>query len=305
MLGAKMAQFPIAPGQGVLNLQIERQVEIDGIGMGVLSDGTSFLSGRGLARLCGVANPRVVELGQKWADGAPPPLVAGVKRILAQRGIALHTPYIEIRQPNGAFNAYPDAVCLAFLEYYAFDALNTTEQARSNYRILAGQALQTFIYSQVGYDPNNRVPAAWKHFHDRVSLTYSATPNGYFGIFKEIADIIVTLGQAGAHIDSSFVPDGSVGSIWATHWVSHRFDDQFGERIRWQHNYPEDFPQAKSNPQHAWCYPDAALGEFRRWLRDDYIGGGKFSAYLSGKVRQGQIPATFAQLALNAYTPIE
>ncbi len=42
------------PVQQVLDLGIERQIEIDGIGMGVLSDGTPFLTGRGLARLCGV-----------------------------------------------------------------------------------------------------------------------------------------------------------------------------------------------------------------------------------------------------------
>ena len=35
----------------------------------------------------------------------------------------------------------------------------------------------------------------------------NAVPSGYFGIFKEMADMIVTLGQAGLHIDASFVPD--------------------------------------------------------------------------------------------------
>src|SRR5262245_15702863 len=33
-------------------LFVDREKEIDGIGMGVLSDGTAFLTGRGLARLC-------------------------------------------------------------------------------------------------------------------------------------------------------------------------------------------------------------------------------------------------------------
>jgi hypothetical protein len=40
-----------------LPLGIARQVEIDGVGMGVLSDGTPFLTGRGLARLAGVLRP--------------------------------------------------------------------------------------------------------------------------------------------------------------------------------------------------------------------------------------------------------
>ena len=34
-----------------MNLAIDKQVEIDGIGMGVLSDGTPYLTTRGLARL--------------------------------------------------------------------------------------------------------------------------------------------------------------------------------------------------------------------------------------------------------------
>ena len=57
-----MPIIPITPNsQG--ELFIDKQKEIDGIGMGVLSDGTAFLSGRGLARLCGISNPRIVELG--------------------------------------------------------------------------------------------------------------------------------------------------------------------------------------------------------------------------------------------------
>lgn len=46
--------------QGQLDLGIEKQVEIDGVGMGVLSDGTAFLSGRGLARL--PPHPRILSL---------------------------------------------------------------------------------------------------------------------------------------------------------------------------------------------------------------------------------------------------
>lgn len=297
-----MATFPIVPGQGHLDLTIEKQIEIDGVGMGVLSDGTPFLTGRGLARLCGIANPRIVEMGQTWDLESPPPMTAGVKNILKGRGIEIEKPYVEITQASGSFYAYTDALSLAVLEYYAFDALNTTEQAKNNFRLLAGKALEQFIYTQVGYDPNNHVPVVWRQFHDRVSLTYNSLPPGYFGIFKEISDMIVTLGQNGLHIDSTFVPDGSVGSIWATHWRNGDFDEKFGPRKRWNHNYPEYFPQAKSNPQHAWCYPDSALAEFRRWFREDYVGKGKFATYLGTKVKQKALPASFAQLAIEAYT---
>ena len=102
------------------------------------------------------------------------------------------------------FFAYPDFVCLAILEYYAFDSATPTPEARKNFRLLAGAALREFIYKEVGYDPSNSVPDAWKQFHDRVSLTYNAVPRGYFGIFKEMADMIVTLGQQELHLNSKF-----------------------------------------------------------------------------------------------------
>lgn len=105
------------------------------------------------------------------------------------------------------------------------------------------------------------------------------------------------------HIDHTFVPDGSVGSIWSTHWETSLLDLKYGSRKKYQHNYPSYFPQAASNPQHPWCYPEAALGEFRRWFREDYIKAGKFKNYIDGKVKRRELPASFAQLAIAAYTP--
>ena len=82
------------------------------------------------------------------------------------------------------------------MEYYAFESRGENrETAVKNFRAGAGQALREFIYVNVGYDPNTNVPQVWKQFHDRVSLVYNAVPSGYFGIFKEIADMIVTLAK--------------------------------------------------------------------------------------------------------------
>lgn len=291
---------PRNPMQAELDLQIQKQVEIDGIGMGVLSDGTAFLNGRGLARLCGIDSSRISEMGNDW-DSALLPVTIAVKEILTARGVTLSHPYIEIKQRSGFFHAFPDVLCLAVLEYYAFDAPTTRVEAQKNFRLLAGKALHDFIYTQAGYDPNGSVPDAWKQFHDRVSLTYNSVPAGYFSIFKEMSDIIVTLGQSGLHIDEKFVPDISVGIAWAKHWNANDFDNAIGARINYEHNYPDYFPQADSNPQKPWCYPESALGEFRRWLREDYIGAGKFAKYLDTKVQQQQLPASFAQLAIAAY----
>ena len=291
----------ITPGQGMLNLQIEKQIEVDGVGMGVLTDGTPFLTGRGLARLCGISNARIVELSADWVDEKRA-LTRKVKEILASKSIVVEAPHIEIAQRSGAFYAYPDVLCIAVLEYYAFDAgEGIRDTAIKNFRLLAGKALHDFIYSQVGYDPQRHVPAVWRQFHDRVSLTYNSVPTGYFSVFKEIADMIVTLGQAGLAIDSSFVPDGSVGIHWAKHWKSKGLAKKFGERKEWNHNYPEYFPQAKSNPQPANCYPEAAIPEFRRWMRENYIGDGKFTKYLNGQIKKKELPASFSQIVIEAY----
>jgi hypothetical protein len=297
VLPPKAAASPIATSQ--IELFIDKQTEIDGVGMGVLSDGTAFLTGRGLARLCGISNARVVELGQNWSIQTNNAMVNGVKKIIEARGVKVEQPYIEIKQRSGFFYAYSDVVCLAVLEYYAFE--QPTDEAKKNFRILAGKALHDFIYTQVGYDPQHRVPEIWRQFHDRVSLTYNSVPAGYFGIFKEISDLIVHLGQAGLPIDSKFVPDISVGSAWAKHWIAQSIAEKFGERIKFQHNYPSYFPQAESNPQEPWCYPEMALGEFRRWFRETYVGEGKLAKYLNDKVAKKELPASFAELAIGTY----
>ena len=56
--------------QGTLDLGIQKQVEIDGVGMGVLSDGTAFLTGRGLARLCGVSHRQIQSIGNEWTEAS-------------------------------------------------------------------------------------------------------------------------------------------------------------------------------------------------------------------------------------------
>jgi hypothetical protein len=304
-LPARAGSKRISPLQGSLDLRIDRQKEIQGIGMGVLSDGTPFLTQRGLARLCGVQNAHIGTMGSEWNESPVKPRIATIRDMLSRRGVFLDMPYIQVKDGERVIYAYPDSVCLAILEYYAFDAgANCKDEARNNFRVLAGKALQDFIYTQVGYSPNATVPVSWQQFHDRVTLTYHVVPHGYFSIFKEIADIIVTLIRSGAQFGEHFVPDISVGQHWSKHWTENDFDQRYGVRRIYEHNYPSYFPQSKSNPQHPFCYPDAALGEFRRWVREVYLAD-KFSQYLQAKERQGALPPSFVQLALTAFDPAE
>ena len=297
---------PNTPQGDEMTLRVEKLVERDGIGMGVLSDGTAFLTGRGLARLCGVSVSVIAELLAHWNHEAHKPRITKIKEILGGHGWASESPVIAVLEIDQTLAyAWPDPVCLAILEYYAFDAQQgDREQARRNYRTLAGKALHDFIYTEVGYDPRHQIQEHWRIFHDRVSLTYSSVPVGYFCIIKEIAEMVVHLGQNGVHIDSSFIPDISVGLIWGKHWTTNNFDGTYGVRLKFDHNYPEYFPQAKSNPQDIWCYPQVALGEFRKWFRENYIGDGKFANYLTNAVKKKELPASFAQRAIAAYAQV-
>src|SRR4051812_44532260 len=166
-LPPKPGQMQINQRQGSLALEIDRQTEIQGIGMGVLKDGTPFLNQRGLARLCGVENAHIGTISTQWYETEQKPRIKAIKDLLLSRGLSYGNPHMVLAADGKPMFAYPDKVCLAILEYYAFEAGNNVQQeARKNFRILAGSALQEFIYTQVGYSPVEPIPVSWKQFHD-------------------------------------------------------------------------------------------------------------------------------------------
>lgn len=55
--------------QMVLSQVVVVEAEIDGIEMGVLADGTAYLTLRGLATVCGVAPSSIIEQVQAWNAG--------------------------------------------------------------------------------------------------------------------------------------------------------------------------------------------------------------------------------------------
>ncbi|MFC6638420.1 hypothetical protein GV827_00740 [Sulfitobacter sp. JBTF-M27] len=293
----------VDPDQPELNLRVEKQAEPDGIGMGVLSDGTAFLTQRAIADLCGLRNKYIGILSSEWSSAQPPKEVVRVKEILYEQGDGIPSlPHVEVFEGKRKYFAYPAAVCTAILEYFAFEAgRQGAEIALKNFRQISRHGLNRYIYDATGYEAKPEEDV-WRVFKDRASLTYDAVPEGYFGIFKEIATLIFTLGEAGLHIDENFVPDISVGQAWAKHWQAAALHLRFGERRTYNHNYPSYFAQAMSNPQLANCYPEDALGEFRRWFRHDYIGEGRFKRYLSKKVSERSLGRGYVERILIAVT---
>jgi hypothetical protein len=129
---------------------------------------------------------------------------------------------------------------------------------------------------------------AWQIFQERIALVYDSVPAGYFCIFKESADIYATMINGGAAMGARMILDISIGIHWANHWKNSGFNQRFGDRRTYPHEYPIRYPQSISNPQEAQCYPDAALGEFRRWMREEYLPH-KLPSYLQSLVSQRKL----------------
>lgn len=304
VLAPKSASKEITPSQGVLDYEIEK--DIGGIGMGVLSDGTPYLNQRGLAALCGVENAHIGTISSQWSEPSPKPRVAAIKAVLSKAGFTAPSAHVEVVHKGKAHYCYPAEICLAILEYYAFDAgINCQSQARDNFRLLAGSKLREMIYSQVGYDPTGKNTDCYKNWHERIALNYQSAPKGFFHVFNEAHTIIYELIQAGANIGEKFVVDISIGQHWSKYWTDQNLAAAHAERCKYPHCYPDSHPQAQSNPQESWCYPLSALGTYREWLQDTYLEGGKFKTYLAGKVARNELPPSVAQLAISTLVPAQ
>jgi len=302
ILAPKSGAKEINAQPDLLALEIERDIE--GIGMGVLSDGTPYLNQRGLAVLCGVQNAHIGTISSQWMELDQKPRITAIKTVLEKAGAKAATAHIEVTHKSKVHYCYPAEVCLAILEYYAFDAgANVQPQARDNFRILAGSKLREMIFSQVGYDPSGKHSDQFKDWHDRIALNYQSAPRGFFHVFNEAHTIIYELIIAGAKVGPKTVVDISIGIHWSKHWGDLGLETIHGERCKYPHHYPDSHPQSKSNPQESWCYPLSALGAYREWVQDTYIEGGKFSGYLQNKVAKGELAPSVAQLAITAIVP--
>jgi len=276
-----------------------KHIEGEGIPMGVLHDGTPYLTARGLARVCGINHTSLIKFAINWDEEQRKPRGKRISELLSEQRFDRDYLYLELTRDGQKIQAYTDDVCMAILEYYAFDSTQgANDIALKNYRILARHGLRSFIYNKVGYDPKNRIPETWKHYHDRVML--NDLPKGYFNVFREIADIVIYAIQKGLIVDSHTIPDISVGQFWSKYWQENNFTKKYGERLKYNLPYPDYFPQAKSNYAILpYIYPILALGEFRVWMQKIYLPE-NFPGYLNRKVKQGLLPASSVELLLEA-----
>lgn len=281
---------------------VERQTEVQDVEMGVLDSGIPYLTGRGLERLCGVGHGPFGRLTTNWQEEKFKPRGRAITELLQQSGYFEDELYLKAEFNGRIIHAFTEPVCLALLEYYAFVSDEPREQAIRAFRNLAKLKFRDFVYDALGYRPENKILDSWRHFHDRIDMTFEAVPSGHFSVFKEIASMIVPMIRSGLIISDKVIPDISVGRAWSDYWKNSSLEAEYGQRIRYEHNYPPYYPQAKSNPQPAYAYPDSCLGIFRAWLRENYIIT-KFPKYLLGQTKQGKLAANVANQVIETFVP--
>lgn len=258
-----------------LDVDIEVERTIGGVEMGVLQNGIAYLTPAGLEEAAGAARSTVFEISQEWEDAVKGGAFSRQSRIaffhdfLTENGYTDPRLYIEIFRKDSPYYACPDIVCMAFLEYFAFETLRTNTRAVENYRNFARLGFQEFVYNALGYTP----PDKWKYLHDRISIQNGSAPESYFIVFSEVSGMIIDLISADLLVSEKTLPVFGVEKSWSDHWIKSYFDDVYGARIT-----------AVRNPQLPWAYPDEALAEFRRWFRHDYLTT-RFPRYLLTKAQ--------------------
>lgn len=266
-----------------LDLGIEIQRDINGIEMGVLENGIPYLTQRGLSGVTGVNRSVIQAITQEWEEQHATQVIGKdrisfFKNYLFKNGYAEPKLHLESIKDGTVHYAYPDVVCMAFLEYYAFESKADSTTALENYRRFAAFGLRKFIYEALQYTPSDK----WKYHHDRVSILKDSAPVGHFTIFQEITGLIVDLISADLTVNHKTIPDISVGIAWGKYWNENNLESQYGARMLYEHNYPNYYPQSMSNPQKPNAYPDASLPHFRQWFRQVYLLT-KFPKYILTK----------------------
>lgn len=283
-------RLPVAPLDTPMT-----HTRIDGIEMGILADGTPYLTTRALARICGQAPSVVYKITREWDNERLKPRGHRIATLLAAQGYEGERLFLDVDLDGKPTQVIPDAVCMAILEYYAFEADSRKRHvALHSYRVLARNSLRRFIYKQVGYDPNAQLTGGWQTLHERMML--NPTPSGYFNLLREISSILIPAIQLGLVIGPHTMPDISVGLMWGRYWTERDLDYVYGPRRKHIHRFPEEF--ARKDVE-AWVYPNAALGEFRSWMLAYYVPN-FLPRYLHSKAKTGALAPYRIELLLDA-----
>jgi hypothetical protein len=104
------------PTQGDL-FHVDKQIEFDGIEMGVLENGMPYLTSRGLARMCGIDHAPFHRLTTNWEEERIKPRGKAINDLLKSANYNENTLFFRAEHNGRPINAFPEPVCLALLEY--------------------------------------------------------------------------------------------------------------------------------------------------------------------------------------------
>lgn len=272
-------QLFIQPGESIASI------------MGILDDGTPYLTMTALSKICGLDPSTMWAFTTNWNCTDDKPRTKFICDRLFAQGYDTSSLFSKINRQGQIVHAYPDYVCMAILEYYAFEAKRFDNTiARDNYRKLASYTLRRAIYESLGINSGSApaIAKSWQVYQERILLN-DQIPVTHFSIFREMADVLVRLINSQFKLDPYSVPDISVGQHWGKYWQASNLEQKFGPRIKHPHYYPDSFPQSGAGAIPAWIYPVEALGVFRKWLMTTYVND-KLEPYLNKKVQQGALP---------------
>jgi len=94
--------------------------------MGVLQNGMPYLTQRGLSQISGAARSTIQAFTQEWEQtiGDPIPAkgrMAFFKSYLFEKGYDEPRLFLEVTKQGKPYYAYPDLVCMAFIEYFVLE----------------------------------------------------------------------------------------------------------------------------------------------------------------------------------------
>ncbi len=140
---AKSRSLSTTREQKELPLRIAAEREVDGVEMGVLSNGTSYLTIRGLARMCGVDHSVIVRVTDQLLNDPEKPRARQIRELIKGQGGNDGIVFFPVEKNGVLHHTIPDTVCMAILEYYAFEARGGDGQALKAYRRWRGKASET------------------------------------------------------------------------------------------------------------------------------------------------------------------
>jgi hypothetical protein len=174
--------------------KISKFGNFDGFELGVLIDGIPFASAGGLAVLCGVTTKTITDVGQ-YVDNDDDKFRSGkIANLLTEYDYQGDKLYEILLHDGQEIYAYSEPVCMAFLEYYAYEAgKRCTQKAKNLARALMRKSFKDFVYELVGYKETKRssfseyVLSRFLIHHDVDEMRL---PDGYFCLFDKMIELL-------------------------------------------------------------------------------------------------------------------